>query len=146
MNRSKTSLFLMELIIAILFFSIACIVCVQIFLKSHQLSVKSESLSAAVLWCGNMAEIFDGCDGSLTEMATVLKDTDHFQVELPSAQVLQVAFDKEWNPVTIDSAASSAYYVTCQSFTNGNIKTISITASDTSQELYQLSSEIYIAP
>ena len=35
MNRSKTSLFLMELIIAILFFSLSCAVCIQLFFKAH---------------------------------------------------------------------------------------------------------------
>lgn len=56
-NRPRSSsLFLMELIIAILFFSVASAVCVQFFVKSHLLSRDSKALSHAVNECAGIAE------------------------------------------------------------------------------------------
>ena len=61
MNKQPTrrsSLFLMELIIAILFFSLASTVCVRIFVKSHTLEQESIQLNHAVLAASSVAEIF----------------------------------------------------------------------------------------
>ena len=71
MNRrssSKISLFLMELIIAILFFSLASAVCVRLFTSAHTLSVDSINLSNSVTWSQNLAEAFYGCKGRLKDM------------------------------------------------------------------------------
>ena len=58
----KSSLFLLELIMAILFFSIASAVCVQLFVKSHLLSKQAEILSIAVNECSDAAEIIYSAD------------------------------------------------------------------------------------
>ena len=46
-NSSKSSLFLIELIIAILFFAIGSAVCVRAFVKAHDLSMRAKDLSFA---------------------------------------------------------------------------------------------------
>lgn len=59
-HRSRarsSSLFLMELILAILFFSVASAVCVEFFVKSHLMSHNSEALTHAVNECAGAAEI-----------------------------------------------------------------------------------------
>ena len=61
-RAQSSSLFLMELILAILFFSITSAVCVQFFVKSHLLSRDSKILSQAVNECANIAEIYDASD------------------------------------------------------------------------------------
>ena len=59
-NRPRSSsLFLMELILAILFFSIASAVCVQFFVKSHLLSRSSDALNYAANECASVAELLD---------------------------------------------------------------------------------------
>lgn len=58
----SSSLFLLELILAILFFSIASAVCVQLFVKSHLLSKDAEILSIAVNECSDAAEIILSAD------------------------------------------------------------------------------------
>lgn len=60
----SSSLFLMELILAILFFSVASGVCVQFFVRSHLLSRDSEALNHAVNECSSVAEIVCGTDGA----------------------------------------------------------------------------------
>ena len=61
MNQPKqiksSSIFLLELILAIAFFSIASAVCVQIFVKSHLLSKSAQSLNFAVSESSSIAEI-----------------------------------------------------------------------------------------
>lgn len=56
-NRPRSSsLFLMELILAIFFFTAASAVCVQIFVKAHVLSTESRALNHAVNLCTGAAE------------------------------------------------------------------------------------------
>ena len=54
----RSSLFLLELIIAIAFFSIAAAVCVQFFAKSHDLEQESSRLNHAVHLATSAAEEF----------------------------------------------------------------------------------------
>ncbi len=73
-TTSKTGLFLMELILSILFFSLAGVVCVQMFVYSHTVSQDSVKLNHAVEWCQNVAEAFYGCEGNQTEMLSLFND------------------------------------------------------------------------
>lgn len=68
-NRPRSSsLFLMELILAILFFSIASAVCVQFFVKSHLMSRNSNALNHAVNECASAAEIIDTAEDTTDSM------------------------------------------------------------------------------
>lgn len=60
MKSSKISLFLMELIIAILFFALASAVCIQLFVKSHLLGNTTIRENHALLMCQNLSEIYLG--------------------------------------------------------------------------------------
>ena len=53
----RSSLFLMELMIAILFFSLASAVCVQLFVKSHLLTREAADLNQAVSQAQSAAEV-----------------------------------------------------------------------------------------
>jgi len=53
----SSSLFLLELIFAILFFSIASAVCVKIFAASHNMSRDAQAMNWAVGECSGIAEI-----------------------------------------------------------------------------------------
>lgn len=73
-NRAKaSSLFLMELILAILFFSLACSVCVPLFVKSHLLSNESWTLNCASNQCSNAAELLSS-SGSLDQFGSLLAE------------------------------------------------------------------------
>ncbi len=57
-NRASASgLFLIELIIAILVFSLSAAACLQIFVKSHTINNQSRTLSHSVRRCASVAEI-----------------------------------------------------------------------------------------
>lgn len=57
-NLSKSNLFLLELIIVILFFSVCTAVCVGLFVQARQISQNSTALSDAVLLAQSAAECF----------------------------------------------------------------------------------------
>ena len=71
-NTRKTGLFLMELIIAILFFSLAAAICIQLFVKSHMISERSIALNHSILLAQNTAEIFYATNGDPEKMASLL--------------------------------------------------------------------------
>ena len=63
-NSSKSSLFLIELIIAILFFAIGSAVCVRAFVKAHDLSMRAKDLSFASAQASSAASVLEYTDGS----------------------------------------------------------------------------------
>ncbi len=60
--RKNSSLFLMELILAILVFSMASTACIQLFVKAHVLTNKTIALNHSIIKCQNMAEALYGSD------------------------------------------------------------------------------------
>lgn len=68
MKHSKSGLFLMELIIALLFFSLASTVCVSLFVKSATLSDDTVDLTYAVSQAQNLAEVYLSCDGDIRQV------------------------------------------------------------------------------
>lgn len=54
----RSSLFLLELIIAILFFSLTSAVCVQFFARAHRISRQTQELNAALEKVSGCTEIF----------------------------------------------------------------------------------------
>ena len=73
-NSSKSGIFLMELILSILFFSIAAAVCVKLFVTAHRLSDQSVNLHHAVAMAESIAEAFYGCNGNVGELETLFPD------------------------------------------------------------------------
>ena len=67
MPKSKSALFLMELIIVILFFALTSAVCMRVFVKAHDVAHETESANYAVLWADNAAECFYEFGGSGSE-------------------------------------------------------------------------------
>lgn len=73
-NSSKSGIFLMELILSILFFSIAAAVCVKLFVTAHRLSDQSVNLNHAVSMAESIAEAFYGCNGNAGELENLFPD------------------------------------------------------------------------
>lgn len=73
-TSSKSSLFLIELIIAILFFSVGSAICVRGFVKAHSLSVKAQDLSFASAQVSSAASVLKYTDGSFEEFCRYFPD------------------------------------------------------------------------
>jgi hypothetical protein len=98
----SSSIFLIELILAIFFFSLASAVCVQIFVKSHLLSRDSERLSHAVNECCSVAEVLttaESLDAAITQLQILCP---HMQVAAPS---VTICYDAEFKPCSQKDAA-----------------------------------------
>lgn len=75
-----SSLFLLELILALLIFSVAGAVCVRFFVKAHTISSDSRILNHAVNVCASAAETVDGSDSAETALALL-------SAEYPTARI-----------------------------------------------------------
>ena len=114
--HSKTSLFLMELIIAILFFSISGAICVQLFVKAHMLSETSVEMNNSVLWTQNISEVFCGLEGNLHSIADFYSDNSIVIVSYednPEVGTLVMFFDENFELIdfpTENGALENAKY------------------------------------
>lgn len=68
--RNRASLMLMEQLLMILVFSLACAVCLQVFVKGDRISRQTAQKDMAVYLAQNAAEIIKGAGGNL-EMAAL---------------------------------------------------------------------------
>lgn len=135
-NGSKSGLFLMELIIAILFFSFASAICIQVFAKAHITSTQSRDLTAAITQAQSAAEAFKSCDGSPSELANLLdaqQDDDG----------LTVSYDKQWNRVP---SGQDAFRMTIQIIQEDALYRSQIQILDNSepQPIYEITVKKYI--
>ena len=74
MNRvsnTRSSLFLMEIIISVLFLSLSGAICVQMFVKAHLIAQESVQTNLAVTWIQNLAESLYSCGGDMDELQEI---------------------------------------------------------------------------
>lgn len=148
-NRaSSSSLFLMELIIAIFFFSAASAVCIQFFVKSHLLSAKSNALNHAVNECTSTAELIDaseGIDGSLNMLMRLYPNGTYPDTRLSSLADsdadVRIYFDKDFQ----DCISQDAAYILTIHFAREEwmISTdMKVTSADGSQDTENIDDEV----
>lgn len=100
MKHSRSSLFLMEMIIAILLFSLASAVCIQLFARSHLLSTQTVNQNHAVIQAQNLAESYLSLEGNVATMQDLFSPS-----ELTDENTLRLAFDSSWNLCTAEDNA-----------------------------------------
>ena len=92
-HNNTSSLFLLELILAVLFFSVASALCIQIFTKAHLMSQDARDLNFAVNEVSSMAEQMP--DDSLQDAAAYY-DSSYASCEKSDAvYVLTVHYEPE---------------------------------------------------
>lgn len=138
MNKSKTSLVLMELIITILFFSLASAVCVQLFVNAHLVAKDTKKLNAAINITQSISEVMKGCSGSLKEIQ------EYFPSASGDDDYFVVYYDENFKETEDFENASYAADVTVTSV--GRLYNMDVTLLQLSdyQEIYSLSSSKYI--
>ena len=84
MKNSKISLFLMELIVVIFFFSLTAAVCLQVFVKAHVIGENTTNLNNAVLYAENTGELFYEYKEEFMSHTDLITDNvaDNLSVEL----------------------------------------------------------------
>ena len=126
MKRAKkrhSSLFLIELMIALLFFSLAAAICIQFFIQAHLLSQRAENLNEAVLIANSLAEEFRATNGDMVET--------------------QFFYDQNWGSVDANNAVFTTTFTITpkeQSLLQANITVF----QDPLEPIYEL--EVIICP
>ena len=128
--NTRSSLFLMELIIAILFFSLASAVCLRMFAKSHELSTGASTLNHAVNEASDLAESlhYDLVHGS----------------DLVSLDLVYY-YDENWNRCEGEDA-DAAYVMTADLYASSDVLVDgSVTVSEMDGTvIYELPLTVYV--
>lgn len=90
-QRTKSSMFLMEIIINVLLFSILCVYSLQFFMKAYQLTENTTTLHHAVTACSNVASIFESGNG---EMDIIY---DFYPYAIHVEEKTLIYFDEDYN-------------------------------------------------
>ena len=106
-TANPSSLFLLELIFAILFFSVASAVCVQVFVKSHTLSTEAHDLTQASRRTEDVAELITAST-SLDDMKNLLEDTYNDAVHIASEN-FTIFYDSDFIPCSQETAVWHLY-------------------------------------
>lgn len=134
-TAKRSSLFLLELIIAILFFILASAACVKIFVQSRQLENDSIALNQAVIASTSVAEI----------LRSEEKPYDVLQKVYPKGTYAQdhfyIYYDINWK---LCSEADARYTVSLQTEYTDDFQKGYISVLDQDSNLYQLEIETYL--
>lgn len=133
MNKSKSSLFLMEILVSILLFSIASAVCVQVFVKASQLNKSSRELEQSLRIAQNFAEIMRSSRAPAETLQSLYPDAKMNHSEI------SVFFDQSFVPCPKESTnALYCAFLTFQETANLHHMQIRIENIQTGQEIYSL--------
>ena len=91
--KSKAPLLMMEQMVMLLVFALAAALCLQAFVKSDELSQRSQRRDEAVTAAQSAAEIVRHCQGDLDRSAALLGAERHGG----DSDGLLVAYDQDWN-------------------------------------------------
>lgn len=102
--QKRSSLFLIELMISIFFFSIASAVCIQLFAKAKLTGDESSASNQAFLQAQSAASVFYAGDGTLKLIPDAYPDA------VPGDNAYIIWFDKDWK--TCESKDTALYQMT----------------------------------
>lgn len=135
---SRSSLFLMEMIVTILFFSLAAAVCVKCFVSAHMMGKETYELNHAIAIATGYAEGMRGTDGDIDSIMAVFPDA----VKGDDSYIM-LFYDDQFNPCDADDAVYAGD-VTLEP--NGAIQnmTVKIIRVEDSSIIYELNATKYM--
>ena len=138
---SPTRLFLLELILVILIFSICTTICIGLFARSYSLTQASRNLNEAVLIAASCADSFNACQ----DLSNWTAFSNAIPVGLNSYWVF---YDTQWNPISSDSAADTeaVYHLEVDWEERDFQQLATITIFDGDHIIYELETVKYVAP
>ena len=113
---SRSSLFLIELILSIFFFIFSAAIVLQLFVTSHFISKDTVNMNNSLYHVQNIAEIFLGSNADFTAVTDIYGEHLYAETGLPDNTVCSVTdltgsdimlllFDKNWEFTTQDNEA-----------------------------------------
>ena len=137
-KNAGTSLFLMEMIIIVLFFSVASAVCVQAFVNAHLLDRQTRELNHAVIIAQGFADVVRGTDGSIE---SILKA---YPMAVESGELeLTAYYDKDFEPCSAQD--ESAYIASIELKPEKKLQTVTVSVRilEDDSEIYTLTASKY---
>ena len=137
-GKSRSSLFLMEMIVTILFFSLAAAVCVKCFVSAHMMGRETYELNHAIAIATGYAEVMRGTDGDIDSIMKVFPDA----VKGDDSYIM-LFYDADFNPCD----SGSAVYAGDVTLTpNGAIQNmhVKIIRVEDSEIIYELNATKYM--
>lgn len=131
-SSSRSGLLLMEIIIAILFFSLSSAVCLQLFVKAHNLGRDTRELDMAVRQASSVADILSQSEHPSETLAKLYPDleTDDRQTH--------IYFDQTF---ALCSSENACYFLDISAVPadgQTSIYTIAVSGGHASEEIYSL--------
>ena len=127
-SNNRSGLFLLEIVIAILFFAIVSAVCLRAFAKSHTLSQQASDTNHAISNMENVAELLKSVDPE--DLKNHDKITTILQTVYPELstqyRIWDIYFDSDWEACNIDDAV---YQITATDKTDIFTDTVSDTST-----------------
>ncbi|MCL2033957.1 MAG: hypothetical protein FWG94_04410 [Oscillospiraceae bacterium] len=141
-TKSKSALFLLELVIAIAFLALSSVICIRFFVAAHTISRQASDLNMAVIQTQSVAEVFKASGGDRAKIEDTLNPS------IGECGAYQVFFDADWQP--LPSGDHSVYSVNFTVESEGSIDTAEISAWNNTpgadgngREIYSLTAKIY---
>lgn len=129
-NRRRTPLVLMELIITILFLAVVSALCTQIFLKSFQVREDTDKYNTAVQMCSSVVELIINDNGNLDSLKEVypggFADANTYTIERDNYTRILASVTPGDNQTDIivvfkdDLKGEDIYEITTTCYTGGN--------------------------
>ena len=138
--RSKSTLFLIELILAIGIFAVASAICIQLFVRAHLLSKESEAITHSLYAATSAAEVFKATNGQPGPMAELLSASDEngqlvvyynstweiVPSPVPGGFVMRIGFDFTSQPAEAlirvnDAGGSEVYSLMAKKYISGEV-------------------------
>lgn len=140
-TKSRTSLVLMELIICVLFFSVASAVCVQLFVNAHLISKHTFELNCAVAKAQGFAEVMRGTDGSYDSIIEMFPEA-----YIENENGFSVYYDSDFNTIDYNDKFAAEYSasVTLEKVSKIQNMYINIVRLSDDETIYSLNATKYI--
>lgn len=102
-NRSKTSLFLMEVILSILLFSVCSTICVRLFVQAQRTEQKARDLTHASLLCDSIAAILQNTE-SPEVLFSFFPGSDLREACVDNGLLWEGCYNAAWQPCATEDA------------------------------------------
>jgi len=130
----------MELIIVILFFSIASVVCVQLFVNAYNTNTRTGQRSQSNIVIQNLAESVMGCDGDMDAVCELFNGEDKaYAIADHDLGRITIMYDAEWKETVSEE---TAVYMASIAFTDETGAAAGGDLSDASGKMLNASIEI----
>ena len=105
-QERRISLFLIELMVALLFFALAAALCMQFFVQANQISRQSVNLNQAIFITSSLAEEFRATNGLMPNQTFY--------------------FDQDWNETNAEDAVFISTFSVISTANNMRLATIAV--------------------